>query len=237
MLATTSTRCPSVVAAGSWAEARSAARSVSRRPCRATTDARSSSDGSIWRMPRLPSIIAGVPSCSSSARGSMPATAGRSSARARIAACDVLPPPVVQSPRTRRRSSDAVSDGVRSSAMTMASAGSSGGALAVPVRIRSTRRPTSRMSPARPARISFDSRARRSACARYACCHAYAADAPPWIASTALSSRSGSSRSSLCAEKMAALSASACVARRCWSASSCEWASASAWSSCRRSRD
>ncbi|HJR61596.1 MAG TPA: hypothetical protein VJ813_19465 [Vicinamibacterales bacterium] len=65
----------------------------------------------------------------------MASTAGKSSARARIAACDVPLPPVVQTPRTRRRSSEAVSEGARSSATTMASAGNSGGALVVPVRI------------------------------------------------------------------------------------------------------
>jgi hypothetical protein len=50
-------------------------------------------------------------------RGSTPASTGRPSDRARIATCEVAPPRVVQKPSTRERSSAAVSDGVRSSAM------------------------------------------------------------------------------------------------------------------------
>ena len=48
-----------------------------------------------------------MPFASSSARGSIPAIAGMPSPRARIAACDVALPEVVQKPSTRVRSSDA----------------------------------------------------------------------------------------------------------------------------------
>ena len=58
-----------------------------------------------------------VPFGISSAAGSMPASAGMPSERARIATCDVAPPRVVQKPITRVRSSAAVSEGVRSSAI------------------------------------------------------------------------------------------------------------------------
>ena len=53
----------------------------------------------------------------SSTRGSMPATAGMSRDRARIETCDDAPPAWVQKPTTFVRSSEAVSDGVRSSAI------------------------------------------------------------------------------------------------------------------------
>ena len=62
-----------------------------------------------------------MPLATSSAAGSMPASAGRPSERAMIATCEVAPPRVVQKPATRERSSAAVSDGVRSSAMRMES--------------------------------------------------------------------------------------------------------------------
>jgi hypothetical protein len=51
------------------------------------------------------------PPGTSSAAGSMPASAGRPSERAMIATCEVAPPRVVQKPATRERSSPAVSDG------------------------------------------------------------------------------------------------------------------------------
>ena len=81
--------------------------------------------------------------------GSMPASAGMPSERARMATCEVAPPRVVANPITRVRSSAAVSEGVRSSAMRIVFGGYSGAFVSSPVRIASTRRPTSRRSFAR----------------------------------------------------------------------------------------
>ena len=83
-------------------------------------------------MPLSPSRMTTVPFGTSSAAGSMPASAGMPSERARIATCDVAPPRVVQKPITRERSSVAVSDGVRSSAMSTEFGGYSGGLVSVP---------------------------------------------------------------------------------------------------------
>ena len=66
-----------------------------------------------------------MPSAISSARGSMPATAGMSRDRARIETCDDAPPAWVQKPTTFVRSSEAVSDGVRSSATRIVPSGMS----------------------------------------------------------------------------------------------------------------
>ena len=130
-------------------------------------------------VPASPSRTTRVPGGRSSTRGSMPATAGMPSPRARMATCDVALPIVVQNPRTRVRSSDAASDGARSSATTIESGGTSCGASSRPTSRWSTRRPTSRRSAARPASSSLRSASSRSACCRYACRHAYAAVAPP----------------------------------------------------------
>ena len=69
--------------------------------------------------------------------------------RAMMATWEVAPPRVVQKPITRVRSSAAVSDGVRSSAMSTLFGGYSRFSSEAPVRIASTRRPTSRKSFAR----------------------------------------------------------------------------------------
>ena len=99
----------------------------------------------------------------SSARGSMPATAGMSRDRARIETCDDAPPAWVQKPTTFVRSSEAVSDGVRSSAMRIVPSGMSGFSRRCPVTSSRTRWPTSRTSVARWASNSFVSPASRSA--------------------------------------------------------------------------
>ena len=84
--------------------------------------AMSAVDGFRRNVPLVPSRITGVPFARSSARGSIPATSGISSDRARIATCDDVPPVVVHSPSTFARFNDAVSEGVSSSATRIVSA-------------------------------------------------------------------------------------------------------------------
>ena len=125
-----------------------------------------------------------------------------------IATWEVVPPRVVQKPITRVRSIAAVSDGVRSSAISTLFGGYSGFASEVPVRIASTRRPTSRMSFARWASSWFFMPASLSAWVENAPFHANAALLPFSIADSAISSRSGSASSSSCAAKIAAFAVS-----------------------------
>ena len=60
----------------------------------------SSADGFSRSVPLPPSRMTGVPLATSSARGSMPASAGMPSERARIATCEVAPPRMVAKPTT-----------------------------------------------------------------------------------------------------------------------------------------
>ncbi len=149
MLATTSSRVPSRVTAGSRAWARS---SLRRRSARSWAPRiRETSSGVAFKrsVPLVPSRMTAVPSASSRAAGSTPASAGMPIDRARIAECEVEPPRVVQKPTTFVRSSPAVSEGVRSSAMRMLFGLCSGCLISAPVRIDRTRSPTSRRSFAR----------------------------------------------------------------------------------------
>ena len=168
----------------------------------------SASSGLRRSCPLLPSSTTGLPFSSSRARGSMPATAGMSSARAMIATCEVAPPPTVQKPNTRSGSRLAVSEGLRSSAMRMLSAGISGSSCVWPVTMLNTRRPTSRRSAARAAINSFFSCPRRSAWVVKAFRQAKAALLPLAMQLSAISTRSGSSSNSWWAAKIAALAGS-----------------------------
>jgi hypothetical protein len=168
MFATTSTRWPSFVVAAFAAAASSEARRFSSVARRRATSASSAGVGSQRSTPASPSRMTRVPGRTSSARTSMPATAGIPSPRAMIATCDVALPIVVQKPRTRVRSSDAASDGARSSATTIESCGMSCGVSSRPTSRWSTRRPTSRRSAARPASSWLRRPSSRSACDVYA---------------------------------------------------------------------
>ena len=140
----------------------------------------------------------------------MPASAGMPSERARIATCEVAPPRVVQKPTTRVRSSAAVSDGVRSSAMRMVFGGYSGcadvgageqreHAQADVAHVVGALREQLVAQRGEPVRV------RR----RPRFFHAKAALLPLAMPDSAISSRSGSSSSSSCAAKIAAFAGSA----------------------------
>ena len=97
--------------------ARSSLCRFSARSCTLRMRVISSGGGFNRSVPLLPSSTTLVSFGTSSAAGSTPASAGMPNERARIAPCEVAPPRVVANPITRVRSSAAVSEGVRSSAM------------------------------------------------------------------------------------------------------------------------
>ena len=146
-----------------------------------------------------------APAAGVSSAGPAPTIAGMPSARAMIAVWEVGPPAAVPKPSTRAGSMAAVSDGVRSSAIsTTGWSGSGGASSSTSASWRSTRLPTSCMSTARAASTGSStfssSPARSSITAR----HAHPADSPPSTRRSTSSSRSGSSRNASWARKIAA---------------------------------
>jgi hypothetical protein len=139
-----------------------------------------------------------------------------------IAVCDVGPPAAVHRPSTIAGSSLAVSDGDRSSATRMTGESSTpGSSSSVSANRRNTRRPTSWRSTARSLSSASPrlatSRARSSNVSR----HDQPALCPPFIRSSAVSTRSGSSRNSSCARKMAARAAPLLSLTSSWSSRNC----------------
>ena len=119
MLATISTRCPSWVIAGSAAFACAAMRDFSPAAFFDFASAISASLGLSVSSPSSPFKIICMPLSKPSTSTPALTTAGRLNARAMIAVWEVGPPLAVQKPSTLSRSSEAVSEGERSSATTI----------------------------------------------------------------------------------------------------------------------
>ena len=229
MFAATSIVVPSIVRAGSSAEA-CASRSATSRSSRAVvSSARSDSSGSTWITPVVPSTTRGVPSAMASSASPAPTTAGIPDARASTAACDVGPPAAVAIPSATAGSSPTVSAGDRSLAITTPGASSAGWGTGTPSRCASTWRPTLRRSAARARRYSSSRPSHPSAVRSITSCQARAAEMPSSTIERFAGVRSASSfRKSRCASKISASSAPARPATRArWPAiSSRTWSSA-----------
>ncbi len=152
MLANTSMRTPSAVRQGVCAAARAEDRSAARAASPASAIPISAGVGADFTVPASASRISKVPSKMPSTSGPAATRAGRSMAAARMAMCEVGPPPAVQTPAMREACRASSSEGVRSSAITMAPSGALGGAAGSPLRAISTCRSRSFRSAARSAR-------------------------------------------------------------------------------------
>ena len=150
MFAARTIRAPSCVTAGRFF-------SVLRRACetcqssiRRRYSASVASSGLTITSPLAPSIASVSPSRTFPRSACIPTTAGRPSARARIAMWPVGPPAAVTAPKALRSASSEISEGVMSRAATMPDAARASS----PARFASSRRAMSSMSAARSRRYS-----------------------------------------------------------------------------------
>lgn len=163
--AVTSTRTPSCVTAGRAACSCAKRRYSNQRFCDCLARSNTSAAGFTAKVPSLPFKITGVFSSNASMASSTPTMAGKPSARARMAMCEVGPPSTIPKPSTRSGSKDAVSEGDNSRAtITTGVLGMDSPFSLTPSMRRSTRLPTSRRSSARAASNGSFNEAIEAAC-------------------------------------------------------------------------
>ena len=166
----------------------------------------SSWDGSSMQIPSHPSTTAVIPSETMSTIPSTLSTAGISSALARIAEWDVLPPTAVMIPATFSLTIPAVMDGVRSSATRIVPAGTSDMFTSgVPVSILSILTLMSPISVALCLVSSSSAIWNIPANISHVLSNAASAQVPLIIAPFVISSIPGSVRSSMCPSRISAL--------------------------------